>query len=473
MFLRQIFDPHLAQYAYLIGCQRTGEAIVIDPERDVERYRKIAAENDLQLSAVAETHIHADFVSGARALVETHGARGYLSGAGGPDWQSEWARGLANVTLLRDGDSFRLGHIRFDVLHTPGHTPEHICFLVTDEGGGANEPMALLSGDFLFVGDAGRPDLLETAAGIVGTRDEGAQQLHASLQRLTHLPEHVQVLPAHGAGSACGKALGSVPTSTVGYERRFNPTLRLALHGSTADFTASILAGQPEPPLYFAEMKRVNRAGPPLVAGPAQPSEWTADEAIAASARGDVVLIDTRSREDFSRGHLRGSLFAPAAGSFSDFAGSYLAPADRIVVIVDHERQVGPLVTQLSRIGFDHVAGWLPGANLARISGLEEMKSRKFSELAGLLMSQPNAAVLDVRRATEFETGHVRGAKNISYTRLRARAGEIPEAPLLVVHCQAGNRAAAAAAFLRRADRDVVLVDDSFANAPPALLETG
>ena len=171
MFLRQIFDPHLAQYAYIIGCQHTGEAIVIDPERDVERYRHLAEENDMRLSAVAETHIHADFVSGARALVETFGAHGYLSAEGGPDWQSEWARGLANVTLLHDGDSFRIGKIRFDVLHTPGHTPEHICFLVTDEGGGANESIALLSGDFLFVGDAGRPDLLETAAGIVGTRD--------------------------------------------------------------------------------------------------------------------------------------------------------------------------------------------------------------------------------------------------------------------------------------------------------------
>jgi hydroxyacylglutathione hydrolase len=471
MFLRQIFDPQLAQYAYLIGCQRTSEAIVIDPERDVERYRQIAAENNLTLTAVAETHIHADFVSGARALVESHGARGYLSAEGGPDWQSEWARGLANMTLLYDGDAFRVGNIRFDVLHTPGHTPEHICFLVTDEGGGANEPMALLSGDFLFVGDAGRPDLLETAAGIVGTRDEGARQLHASLQRLASLPEHLQVLPAHGAGSACGKALGSVPTSTVGYERRFNPTLRLALNGNIADFTNSILAGQPEPPLYFAEMKRVNRAGPALIAGPAQPREWTVEEAVASTTRVDVTVVDTRSREDFMRGHLRGSLFAPAAGAFSDFAGSFLSPTDQIVLVVEHERQVGPLTTQLFRIGFDQVAGWIPGAKLTTTTpGIAEMKPRKFGELEALLASQPQAAVLDVRRATEFATGHVRGAKNISHTRLRARVGEIPIAALLIVHCQSGNRAAAAAAFLRRADHEVVLVDDSFANAPIGLV---
>jgi hydroxyacylglutathione hydrolase len=471
MFLRQIFDPHLAQYAYLIGCQRTGEAIVIDPERDVERYRQIAADNDLRLAAVAETHIHADFVSGARALVETDGAHGYLSAEGGPDWQSEWSRGLANVTLLHGGDSFRVGNIRFDVLHTPGHTPEHICFLVTDEGSGANEPMALLSGDFLFVGDAGRPDLLETAAGVVGTRDEGARQLHRSLQRLAKLPEHLQVLPAHGAGSACGKALGSVPTSTIGYERRFNPTLRLALNGGLADFTASILAGQPEPPLYFSEMKRVNRAGPPLLAGPTPPREWSVEEAIAAAGRGEIVLVDTRQREDFVLGHLRGSLFAPAAGPFSDFAGSYLAPPDKIVLVVDHERLVGPLATQLFRIGIDHVVGWIAGAKLGAAAGISVMKHQKFVDLEALLASQPKAAVLDVRRASEYESSHLRGAKNIAHTRLRARINEIPAAPLLVVHCQAGNRAAAAAAFLRRADRDVVMVDDSFANVPASLLE--
>jgi hydroxyacylglutathione hydrolase len=472
MFLRQISDPHLAQYAYLIGCQRTGEAIVIDPQRDVERYRQIAAENELRLTAVAETHIHADFVSGARALVETHDARGYLSTEGGPDWQSEWARGLANITLLHDGDNFRIGNIRFDVLHTPGHTPEHICFLVTDEGGGANEPMALLSGDFLFVGDAGRPDLLETAAGVIGTRDEGAHQLHTSLQRLAKLPEHLQVLPAHGAGSACGKALGSVPMSTVGYERRFNPTLRLALNGSVAEFTNSILAGQPEPPLYFAEMKRLNRAGPALIAGPTRPRVWTVEEAVASTSRVDVTIVDTRSREDFMRGHLGGSLFAPAAGNFSDFAGSYLLPADEIVLVVEHERQVGPLTTQLFRIGFDQVAGWILGSNLIpTVVGVAEIRPRKFAELESLLASEPRAAIIDVRRATEFATGHLRGAINIAHTRLRSRIKEVLTAPFLIVHCQAGNRAAAAAAFLRRADRDVVLLDDSFANVPLSLLE--
>jgi hydroxyacylglutathione hydrolase len=199
MFLRQIFDPHLSQYAYLIGCQKTGEAIVIDPERDIDRYRAAAAEEGLRLTAVAETHIHADFVSGARELATDPAMHVYVSAEGGSDWQSEWARGHANVTLLHDGDIFKIGNIQFQTLHTPGHTPEHLAYLVTDIGGGADEPVALLTGDFIFVGDVGRPDFLEQAAGLMGTQEAGARQLYASLRRVANLPCHLQVLPAHGA----------------------------------------------------------------------------------------------------------------------------------------------------------------------------------------------------------------------------------------------------------------------------------
>lgn len=229
MFLRQITDSALAQNAYLIGCQRTGEAIVIDPERDVDRYLKVAAENELHITAVADTHIHADYLTGARELMEHHGAVAYLSAEGGPDWQFEWAKGHANARFLRDGDTFRVGNIELKAVHSPGHTPEHMSFLVTDLGGGASEPMALLSGDFIFVGDVGRPDLLESAAGKVGVMEPSARTLYGSLRATAALPEHLQILPAHGAGSACGKALGAVPVSVLGYERRFNGALRLAL----------------------------------------------------------------------------------------------------------------------------------------------------------------------------------------------------------------------------------------------------
>ena len=472
MFLRQIFDPRLSQYAYVIGCQRSGEAIVIDPERDVQRYQRVAAENDLKIVAVAETHIHADFVSGARALVENDRAHGYLSAEGGGDWQSEWARGRKDVTLLRDGDHFNIGRIRFDVRHTPGHTPEHICFLVTDEGSGATEPIALLSGDFLFVGDAGRPDLLETAAGIGGSQQKGADELYASLRRLDDLSDFLQVLPAHGAGSACGKALGAVPSSTLGYERRFNPTLRLALQGGAGDFASSILTGQPEPPLYFAEMKRVNRAGPDVTVQVPTPRAWTVEKAIAAAQRGEVVLLDTRPRTTFLETHLRGSLYAPAAGNFSDAAGSYLAPGDQIVLIVEREEVVAAAALELFRIGFDHLAGWVLAADIATASGaLETVRRVRFDELGSWLASHPDTSILDVRRASEFASSHLRGAKNIAHTRLRARLAEVPDAPFVLVHCQSGMRALPAIAFLRRAGREALLIDGSFANAPRELIE--
>jgi|GEM_PF-1149944 len=262
MYLKQISDASLAQYSYLIGCQRSGEAIVIDPERDIDRYREVAKHEGLKITAVAETHIHADFVSGAREFAAADPTvKLYLSVEGGPDWQSEWAKTLPGFHPLHDGDTFRIGNIAFQAIHTPGHTPEHMVFLVTDHGGGANEPIAMLSGDFLFVGDAGRPDLLEQAAGLEGTQEQGARALFKSLRKISELPCHLQILPAHGAGSACGKALGAIANSTFGYEEKFNPALKIALHESEAAFVDFILRGQPEPPPYFANMKRVNSEG--------------------------------------------------------------------------------------------------------------------------------------------------------------------------------------------------------------------
>jgi hydroxyacylglutathione hydrolase len=343
MLLRQIYDADLSQYAYLIGCERTREAIVIDPERDVDRYRAIATAEGLNLNAVAETHIHADFISGARELAGDPAMRVFLSAEGGPDWQSEWARNLANVTRLRDGDTFQVGHIRFQAVHTPGHTPEHLSYLVTDAGGGANEPIALLSGDLLFVGDAGRPDLLESAAGLTGTAEAGAHRLYASLRRIADLPCHVQILPAHGSGSACGKALGAVPSSTAGYERKFNPAWKLALEGPAQPFVDFILRDQPEPPVYFARMKRLNREGPPVLGRLPEPRPLTVDQVIERLEDPTRVALDARAdRAAFMQAHLRGSLYAPASGRFSDFAGSYLGP-DEPIVLVGHLSRLLPL----------------------------------------------------------------------------------------------------------------------------------
>ena len=472
MFLRQIFDRHLSQYSYLIGCQRTGDAIIIDPERDIDRYRAVAAEEGLRLTSVAETHIHADFVSGARELAADSAVRVYLSAEGGPDWQTEWAQGASNATLLHDGDIFKVGNIQFQALHTPGHTPEHLVYLVTDIGGGANEPVALLTGDFIFVGDVGRPDLLEQAAGLAGTQETGARQLYASLRRVADLPCHLQILPAHGAGSACGKALGAVPFSTFGYETKFNPAFRLALDGTEEDFVKFILSGQPEPPAYFANMKRVNRIGPVVLGKLPQPRTMTPDEIYVRLGETNFVVLDTREdRAMFLARHLRLSLFAPAA-KFSDFAGSYLVPENEAVLVIDELGDAEEFVRQLVRIGFDHIAGVAPASAIATApeSVMKGTRAVTFAEVPALLANAARFEVLDVRRAGEFSEAHLSGAQNIAHTRLRLRLNEVPSEVPLLVHCASGLRAAGACAFLERSGREVICIDDAFKNTPLSLL---
>ena len=453
MFMRMIYDESLAQAAYLIGCQRSGEAILFDPLRDVDQYLDLAAANGLTIVAVAETHIHADFVSGARELASRVDAWVYVSGEGGSDWRSKWFKGF-NAVELRDGERFSIGNIAFEVLHTPGHTPEHICYLVTDGGVDATEPIGLISGDFLFVGDVGRPDLLETAAGHAGTMKAGARDLHRSLARLVGLPEFLQVWPGHGAGSACGKSLGAVPMSTVGYERRFNPAIKHA--GSESGFVDFILEGQPEPPMYFADMKRLNRDGPPVLGSLPAPKRISAADASAIDPK-VVTVIDTRSWEDFSAGHLPGSLSLPLGTSFPTDAGSMVGVDDRICLIID-EPDLADTIRQLIRIGCDRIESWCPAAELTGSAGASEMvRECEVSELKDAL-GAGGATVLDVRRRTEFDAGHIPGAANISHTRLRGRMDEVPEGEPIYVSCRSGKRSARASAYLLRAGRSVVNV---------------
>lgn len=467
MFLRQITDPSLAQNAYLIGCQRSGEAIVIDPERDLDRYFAVAAENGLKITAVAETHIHADYLSGARELVERHGVTAYLSEEGGPDWQFEWAKGNPRARFLRDGDTFKVGNIGFRALLSPGHTPEHLSFLVTDHGGGADEPIALLSGDFIFVGDVGRPDLLESAAGQAGVMEPSARTLYESLRRTAPLPDHLQILPAHGAGSACGKSLGAVPVGVLGYERKFNVALREALTGSEEEFVKDILSGQPEPPPYFARMKRDNRLGPALLPEGRlpEPRRVSADglgEWIGVEGR---AVIDLRTdRKAFMSAHLRGAIFAPLAGGKLPLsAGSYVGEESPILLVVESEAQVREAVRQLVRIGLDRIGGWIPAEEAVRAGEFVESIPRiATSELGDAIAGNPGALVLDVRGAGEFAAGHFDGAVNIAYTRLAPRQEELPGNRRIHVHCSSGLRAAMAVSYLASRGIDVVHVDGDY-----------
>jgi len=471
MFLRQITDSALAQNAYLIGCQRSGEAIIVDPERDIDRYLELAAENFFRIVAVAETHIHADYLSGACEFVERHGAMAYLSAEGGTDWQFEWAKGNANARFLHDGETFRIGNIELKALLTAGHTPEHLSFLVTDIGGGADEPIALLSGDFLFVGDVGRPDLLESAAGHAGVMEPSARQLYQSLQATRSLSDHLQILPAHGAGSACGKALGAVPTSVLGYERRFNVALHQALNGPEESFVAEILAGQPEPPLYFARMKRENRLGPELLPEGKLPRPC---ELSPASVETWLRLplhraIDLRGdRSAFLASHLKGAIFTPIAGGILPFsAGSYLAPDQHLLLVVENEAQVDTAVRQLIRIGLDRIDGWILAENVGVATATIRAKT---SDFAKLMAKHPGAVVLDVRGSTEFAAGHVEGALNIAYTRLAARLNELDPRKLHLVHCGSGLRASMAVSFLESQGISTIHVDGDFSEIPRDLL---
>ncbi|MCW1926040.1 MBL fold metallo-hydrolase [Luteolibacter arcticus] len=467
MYLRQITDTSLAQNAYLIGCQRSGEAIIVDPERDLDRYFEVAAENGLTITAVAETHIHADFLSGARELVERHGVTPYLSEEGGPDWQFEWAKGSPKARFLRDGDTFNIGNISFRAVHSPGHTPEHLSFLVTDQGGGADEPVALLSGDFIFVGDVGRPDLLESAAGQVGVMEPSARSLYESLRSTEALPDYLQVLPAHGAGSACGKSLGAVPFSVMGYERRFNGALHKALHGSADEFVKEILSGQPEPPPYFARMKRDNRLGPALLPDgklpePRRIGATELDQWIEAPGR---TILDLRAdRKDFMNRHLRGSIYAPiAGGKLPVSAGSYVEERSKLLLVLENEALLDEAVRQLVRIGLDDVAAWIPADEARRAHGFTSIIPRvQASGLAAALAEDAGALLLDVRGADEFAAGHVQGAVNIAYTRLAANLENLPDRRPVYVHCGSGLRASLAVSFLSSKGIDVVHVDGNY-----------
>jgi hydroxyacylglutathione hydrolase len=461
MFLRQINDPGLAQYAYLIGCPRTGEALIIDPERDIDRYRALAELSDLRITSVAETHIHADFVSGAQEFAADPSITLYLSGEGGKDWSYRWPRGRDKVILLQHRDCFRVGSIDVTAIHTPGHTPEHLSYLITDNGGGADAPMALVAGDFLFVGDVGRPDLLETAAGMSGAREPSAWQLQRSLvERLSGLPDFLQVLPAHGSGSSCGKALSAIPSSVLGYERRFNHALRLA-NSDAAGFVEDILSGQPDPPLYFARMKKVNRDGIVVTGGPLELAKLTAGDAAVFAAGRRGKLLDTRSdRVVFDAGHPAGALHAPYPSAFFlTCAGSYVGENERVLLLVEREADVEEINRQLYRIGLDHVVGYVLAGEAAAAGILTEQTARVDFAMWDQDALGSQEMILDVRNASEFSEGHLPGAVNAPYTRLRSRLDELPRDKRLYIHCGSGKRAALAASFLGLEGFDVLHVD--------------
>ena len=448
MLFKRLYDAKLAQASYLVGCQQSGEAVVVDPNRDIEQYMTAAEAEGLRITRVTETHIHADFVSGARELAARTGAQLLLSDEGPAEWKYAFAAD-AGARLLRDGDTFWVGKVRIDVLHTPGHTPEHLSFLVTD-GAAEAGPWGILTGDFVFVGDVGRPDLLERAAGYANTMEASARTLFRSLERFRELPDHLQVWPGHGAGSACGKALGSLASSTVGYERLTNWGLSVL---TEAEFVPLVLAGQPEPPHYFAEMKRINKEGPRLLGGFHIPPHLTPQSLRSLLAEGKVV-VDTRPSAKFAAGYVPGSLNIPLDSGFTTWAG-WLVPYDRdIYLILEGNSPIlaEVAVHDLATIGLDRVVGTFAEDAVvawAANEGLLATIPQVTPVDVAAMMDRDEVTVADVRGRVEWDAGHLTSARNIPLGYLAERMSELPVDTPIVLHCQGGARSVIAASILR------------------------
>ncbi|HQZ40273.1 MAG TPA: rhodanese-like domain-containing protein [Vicinamibacterales bacterium] len=450
MIVSRFYEPTIAQASYLIGCAATGEAIVIDPNRDVERYIEDAAREGLSIAHVTETHIHADFLSGARELARRTGAHLYLSDEGDQDWKYQFA---SEARLVRHGDRITVGRILIDVVATPGHTPEHIAFLVTD-GAAADKPIAAATGDFIFVGDVGRPDLLERAANIKGTMEKSARTLWGSLQAFNRNEEWLQIWPGHGAGSACGKGISAVPYSTLGYERRFNWAFKVK---TEEQFVAAVLEGQPEPPTYFATMKYLNKAGPAILGGFHAPPRLD-ERKLADLLASQAIVVDTRSSGEYAAEHLPGTLNIPLNRSFITWAGWLLPYSADLYFIVDElsEANTVELVRQLALIGLDRVAGVFEARAVQRAAergaALGTVRQITAGELSARLTAR-DVTIVDVRGATEWRDGHIANALHIPLGYLADRLDDVPTDRMVVLHCQTGARSAIAASMLRRAGR--------------------
>lgn len=437
MLLRYFYDKQLAQASYLVGCAKTGEALVVDPSRNLAPYLQAAQDEGLRITHVTETHIHADYVSGSRELAATTGATLFLSDMGTPDWKYTYNDG--NVVLLHDGDSWMVGNIRVEVLHTPGHTPEHISFMITDTAG-ADKPMGIFTGDFIFVGDVGRPDLLEEAAGFIGTKEPGARQQFASVQRFKSLPDYLQIWPAHGAGSACGKALGAVPSTTLGYEKLFNPAFQF---DDEEAFVGWLLEGQPEAPRYFAQMKKVNKIGPDLqVNAPLRGSKTDLQAALKA---GELIL-DVRSREAFAQSHIPATLSIPYGGGFSTYVGWFVDYEHPTHLIVADESQLATVLLELRAIGVDNIPMYFVAQEI--LSAEATLPQITAVDLAEKL-PQNGLMILDVRGKNEYDEKHIQGARHIPLGYLPRFLDTLPQDRTIVTQCASGYRSQIAASYLR------------------------
>ena len=448
MLFKRFYDDNLAQASYLIACERTREAILVDPNLDIAQYTRAAGAERVRITHVTETHIHADFVSGAQALAVATGATLHLSTEGAKDW-GYTSDALQRAQSLRDGSEISFGKVRVRAEHTPGHTPEHLTFFVSDLERGP-EPVGALTGDFVFVGDIGRPDLLERVAGARGSMEGAAAELYRSIRKFKEQPDHLQIWPGHGAGSACGKSLGSMPQSTLGYEKLFNWAFA---EMSEHEFVNTVLEDQPVPPRYFAMMKKINRSVPPVAAPPTEPDELDVGD-LEEALRKKAVVVDTRSAKRFAAGHIPGTLNVPRNKSFLNWCGALVPEDSDFYLITDAESDdsVKPLFSDLARIGLSPVRGYF-GSRIfsdwvSTHGELQKVRQLDATELRNTASDQ-HVQVVDVRGPDEWRRGHLPGAIHIPLAALPDRIGELNASAPIVMQCGGGGRSAIATSFLQ------------------------
>lgn len=432
----RFYDETLAQASYIIANDKN-EAIVIDPIRDIDMYLNFAKANGLTIKYVTETHIHADFLSGAQELAKATNANLLLSAEGGTDWQYTFAH-----QPLKDQQIIQMGNVELKVMHTPGHTPESLTFLVKNTKD-ITAPSKAITGDFIFVGDVGRPDLLEKVAGQKGTKFEGAHQLFESLNLFIKLHKETELWPGHGAGSFCGKSLSTIPQSTLEQEIATSPAFQY-LNDREA-FTQYILDGQPEPPKYFSVMKQWNKSVRPLLIEVPKTQKLTITE-VENAVNNNVLIIDTRKKEEVAKGFIPGSLHIENSKSFATFVGS-LVDYDNQIILVENENQINDLQRKLVRIGMDNIYGYI--SDIKNYKGLKTSKIITAEEVQQL-MKYKKVQLIDVRTATEYASGHIKGFENVTLNSLEKNTAKIQKDEPVIIHCQSGVRGAMAYSILEK-----------------------
>lgn len=442
MFLYRKVIPGLAINSYIVGDEKAAVCAVIDPIRDVSEYIKVADAAGMQITDILETHVHSDFVSGAVEL--KHRLKGkpqiHCSGMGGKECTPHYAD-----HVVADGDEIRLGSLYLRALHTPGHTPEHVTWKLYDETKG-KEPRILFTGDCLFVGEVGRPDLL----GQEASKMLAKKLYHTVFDLLTTLPDQTEVFPAHGAGSVCGKAIGTLPSSTIGREKQTNPSLKKL---PEEEWISQLMSKLPHPPAYFKKVRELNKNGPTSSSEVLSRCRPLPLSEVQRQLEKGAVVLDVRSKELFASSHIPGCINIPLSPNLAAWAGWVLPPDRPIILLLEFPAQVAEVLTQLSIIGYDdQILGYLDSGMSNWIKDRLPTESIKTISAEGLkeVLNQPAVLVLDVRTPAEWQKYHINNAQHIPLNELSERIAEIPKGLHVHAICGSGYRSSIAASVLKR-----------------------